>query len=80
MPSNYYEPKDLADFPNIAEFAPKQGAAFFDYYTKSTSAGSLTEREKILDCIDGGDRSPLSLLYRRLYDEVLVAWCFQTMK
>jgi alkylhydroperoxidase/carboxymuconolactone decarboxylase family protein len=48
MPSNYYEPKDLADFPNIAEFAPEQGAAFFDYYTKSTSAGSLTEREKSL--------------------------------
>ena len=27
MPSNYYEPKDLADFPNIAEFASEQGAA-----------------------------------------------------
>ena len=48
MPQNYYEPKDLADFPNIAEFAPEQGNAFFNYYTKSTSAGNLTEREKAL--------------------------------
>ena len=48
MQSNYYDPNDLADFSNISEFAPEQGAAFFDYYAKSTSAGALTEREKTL--------------------------------
>lgn len=46
--SNYYEKKDLADFPKIGEYAPEQGEAFFDYYTKSTDAGVLTEREKSL--------------------------------
>jgi len=48
MSSNYFETKDLADFPNIGEFAPSQGKAFFDYYGVSTSAGALTEREKSL--------------------------------
>jgi alkylhydroperoxidase/carboxymuconolactone decarboxylase family protein len=48
MTRNYYESKDLADFPNIGEFAPLQGTAFFDYYDSATSAGSLTEREKTL--------------------------------
>jgi alkylhydroperoxidase/carboxymuconolactone decarboxylase family protein len=48
MPNNYYEPKDLQDFPNIGEHAPEQGKAFFDYYNKATSAGALTEREKSL--------------------------------
>ena len=48
MPANYYEPKDLADFPNIGEYAPQQGNAFFEYYGKATSAGTLTEREKAL--------------------------------
>jgi alkylhydroperoxidase/carboxymuconolactone decarboxylase family protein len=46
--SNYYEKKDLADFPNIGEFAPAQGEKFFDYYTEATTAGALTEREKTL--------------------------------
>jgi alkylhydroperoxidase/carboxymuconolactone decarboxylase family protein len=48
MGTDYYEAKDLADFPNIGEFAPAQGKAFFDYYASSTSAGVLTEREKAL--------------------------------
>jgi alkylhydroperoxidase/carboxymuconolactone decarboxylase family protein len=48
MASHYYDTKDLADFPNIGEFAPKQGKAFFDYYAASTSAGVLSEREKAL--------------------------------
>ena len=48
MSQNYYEPRDLADFPNIGEYAPEQGNAFFEYYAKSTSAGKLTEREKSL--------------------------------
>ncbi len=46
--NNYYEKKDLADFPNIGEFAPAQGEKFFDYYTEATTAGALTEREKTL--------------------------------
>jgi len=46
--NNYYEPKDLADFPNIVEYAGEQGKKFFDYYNSATSAGSLTEREKSL--------------------------------
>ncbi len=48
MSSTYYETKDLADFPNIGEFAPTQGKAFFDYYAVATGPGALTEREKSL--------------------------------
>ncbi|MEJ2111522.1 MAG: arsenosugar biosynthesis-associated peroxidase-like protein [Acidobacteriota bacterium] len=48
MSRQYYEPKDLQDFPSISEYAPKQGEKFFDYYTASTAAGKLTEREKSL--------------------------------
>ena len=48
MTDTYYETKDLQDFPNIGEHAPEQGAAFFEYYGKATSAGKLTEREKAL--------------------------------
>ncbi|MBT3377293.1 MAG: 4-carboxymuconolactone decarboxylase [Lentisphaerae bacterium] len=44
----YYDPKDLEDFPQIAEHASEQGEAFFEYYSKATSAGVLTEREKSL--------------------------------
>ena len=46
--SDYYEKKDLADFPNIGEDAPEQGKKFFEYYGSATSAGKLTEREKAL--------------------------------
>jgi len=45
---NYYEPKDLTDFQNIAEWAPDQGNKFFEYYGAATTAGKLTEREKSL--------------------------------
>ena len=48
MSQNYYETKDLADFPGIGEYAPSQGKAFFDYYGCATNAGALTEREKSL--------------------------------
>lgn len=48
MTQNYYEPRDLADFPNITEHAQEQGRKFFDYYRASTSAGKLSEREKSL--------------------------------
>jgi alkylhydroperoxidase/carboxymuconolactone decarboxylase family protein len=46
--SNYYDSKDLVDFPNITEFAKEQGETFFQYYSSATSAGKLTEREKTL--------------------------------
>jgi len=45
---SYYEPKDLADFPNIGEWAAEQGNKFFEYYGVATGAGKLTEREKSL--------------------------------
>lgn len=45
---NYYETKDLADFPNIGEWAEEQGEKFFEYYGSATGAGSLSEREKSL--------------------------------
>jgi alkylhydroperoxidase/carboxymuconolactone decarboxylase family protein len=48
MPQQYYEPKDLKDFPNITEYAPAAGEKFFDYYSQATTAGHLTEREKSL--------------------------------
>ena len=48
MSTHYYDKKDLADFPNIGEYAPEQGKAFFNYYERATSSGTLTEREKSL--------------------------------
>lgn len=48
MAEEYYEKKDLQDFPNIAEQAPEQGRAFFDYYGKATAPGALSAREKAL--------------------------------
>jgi alkylhydroperoxidase/carboxymuconolactone decarboxylase family protein len=48
MSEVYYEKKDLADFPNVGEYAPEQGKAFFEYYGTSTGAGKLPEREKTL--------------------------------
>ncbi len=48
MSNNYYEPKDLADFPNITEYASEQSVKFFEYYTQATGSSVLTEREKAL--------------------------------
>jgi alkylhydroperoxidase/carboxymuconolactone decarboxylase family protein len=48
MSQQYYEPKDLKDFPNITEHAGDQGEKFFEYYATATDAGRLTEREKAL--------------------------------
>ncbi len=45
---NYYEQKDLDDFPNIGEWAAQQGNKFFEYYGSATGSGKLTEREKSL--------------------------------
>ena len=46
--SNYYEPKDLADFPHITEHDQEGGEKFFEYYGKATSPGKLSDREKSL--------------------------------
>jgi alkylhydroperoxidase/carboxymuconolactone decarboxylase family protein len=46
--THYYDKKDLADFPNVGEWAPQQGEKFFDYYGSATGAGTLSEREKAL--------------------------------
>lgn len=48
MSDNYYENKDLADFPNIVEYATEQGKKFFEYYGAATGPGKLNEREKAL--------------------------------
>lgn len=44
----YYETKDLEDFPNIGEYAPALGEKYFDYYGEAMKAGRLTEKEKSL--------------------------------
>lgn len=41
---NYYEPKDLADFPNIGEWAVEPGKTFFEYYVAATGPRALSER------------------------------------
>jgi alkylhydroperoxidase/carboxymuconolactone decarboxylase family protein len=46
--SEYYETKDLQDFPNIGEYAPDLGDRYFQYYGDAMKAGKLTEREKAL--------------------------------
>lgn len=48
MSNQYYEPKDLQDFPNITEYAAELGTKFFEYYGQATASGALTEREKAL--------------------------------
>jgi alkylhydroperoxidase/carboxymuconolactone decarboxylase family protein len=48
MTDSYFEKKDLLDFPNIGEYAKKQGEKFFEYYDVATAGGALSEREKSL--------------------------------
>jgi 4-carboxymuconolactone decarboxylase len=45
---SYYDPADLAKFPNIAEHAPAMGQKFFDWYGAVFADGALTAREKAL--------------------------------
>ena len=44
----YYDPKDLAHFPEIGEHAPELAKKFFDYYGAVFADGALTAREKSL--------------------------------
>lgn len=46
--ADYYEKKDLEDFPNIGEYAPDLGQKYFDYYGEVMKAGRLSAREKAL--------------------------------
>ena len=44
----YYDPADLAKFPEIGKDAPELAKKFFDYYGAVFAEGALTEREKSL--------------------------------
>ncbi len=44
----YYDPADLAKFPDIGKDAPDLAKKFFDYYGAVFAEGALTEREKSL--------------------------------
>jgi alkylhydroperoxidase/carboxymuconolactone decarboxylase family protein len=44
----YYDPKDLAGFPQIGEEAPELAKKYFDYYAAVFAEGELTAREKSL--------------------------------
>lgn len=48
MKETYYDPKDLAKFPEIGKEAPELAKKFFDYYSAVFAEGELTEREKAL--------------------------------
>jgi 4-carboxymuconolactone decarboxylase len=45
---HYYEPHDLAKFPEIGQDAPELAKAFFAWYGKVFEEGELTKREKSL--------------------------------
>ncbi|NOY46553.1 arsenosugar biosynthesis-associated peroxidase-like protein [Deferrisoma camini] len=44
----YYDPKDLAKFPEAGKDAPEITQKFFEYYQAVFAEGELTEREKAL--------------------------------
>ena len=44
----YYDPADLAKFPEIGEHAPELAKKFFDWYGEVFQDGALTAREKSL--------------------------------
>lgn len=44
----YYDPKDLKQFKNIADFQPEYAKKFFDWYGTVFQEGELTAREKAL--------------------------------
>jgi len=46
--ADYYEEKDLADFPNIGEYSPELGKKYFDYYGEAMDDGALSARDKAL--------------------------------
>jgi 4-carboxymuconolactone decarboxylase len=44
----YYDPRDLAKFPEIGAHAPELAKKFFDYYGAVFADGALSAREKAL--------------------------------
>lgn len=47
--TSYYEPKDLAKFAEVGQFAKESMEKFFSYYNATTGAdGALSRREKAL--------------------------------
>lgn len=44
----YYDPKDLARFPEIGKDAPELWKKFLEWYSAVFAEGALTEREKAL--------------------------------
>ncbi len=48
MSESYYDPKDLAKFKQIGEFAPDLAKKFFEWYGEVFKAGALSQREKSL--------------------------------
>lgn len=44
----YYDPADLAKFPEIGEHAPELAKKFFEWYGSVFADGALTAREKSL--------------------------------
>lgn len=45
---SYYNPEDLAKFPEIGSNAPELAKKYFDYYAAVFAEGELSEREKAL--------------------------------
>ena len=45
---SYYQPRDLARFPEIGEHASELAKKFFDYYGAVFADGALSAREKAL--------------------------------
>jgi alkylhydroperoxidase/carboxymuconolactone decarboxylase family protein len=45
---SYYDPGDLAKFPEIGEDASELSGKFFEYYAAVFAEGMLSEREKAL--------------------------------
>jgi alkylhydroperoxidase/carboxymuconolactone decarboxylase family protein len=48
MADHYYDPHDLARFPDIAKNAPDLAQKFFDWYGAVFADGALSAREKSL--------------------------------
>ena len=44
----YYNPDDLAKFPDITDFQKEMGENFFNWYSSVFKEGALTAREKSL--------------------------------
>lgn len=44
----YYDPKDLAHFPDIGKDVPELWQKFLDWYNAVFAEGALSEREKAL--------------------------------